>query len=51
MKHMHKFGIQISTSMEHVLQLNKENDNRFWRDATDKEMGAVDPSFTDLEEG
>ena len=36
-----KFGLEVPRSVAHALQLDKENNNDFWRCAIDKEMSGV----------
>jgi hypothetical protein len=33
-----KFGIEVPTSVDHTLEINKRNGNTFWADAISKEM-------------
>ena len=37
----HKYGIEVRTSVEHSLELDRKNGNTFWADATKKEMKNV----------
>ena len=46
----HKFGIEVPSSVEHSIQLDKRNNNNCWRDAIRKEMGNVRVAFQILEE-
>ena len=41
----HKFGIEMPKSVEHALELDKQNGNTFWYDAIQKEMKNVKIAF------
>ena len=47
----HKYGIEITTSIEHAKQLNEKNDNTFWMDVLTKEMTNVSKFFDFLPKG
>ncbi len=40
-----KFGIEVPTSVDHALELDKKNGNTFWADAIAKEMKDVRIAF------
>ena len=46
-----KFGIQVPSSVEEALRLDKENNNTFWSDAINKELSNVIIAFKLLNEG
>ena len=46
----HKFGIDIPTSIKHALEIDRINQNNFWRDALELEMMNVGIAFDILEE-
>ena len=48
-KTSHKCGIEMSTSVEHAIELDRQNGNRLWQDALEKEMFAVGVAFHILE--
>ena len=37
----HKYGVQVPTSVEEALELDKENNNSMWQDALKLEMGEI----------
>jgi hypothetical protein len=41
----HKYGINISTSLEHAYVIDKKNGDSFWKNAIDKEMHNVGVVF------
>ena len=45
----HKYGIEVPTSVEHSLELDKKNGNTFWTDAIKKEMKNVGVAFDILD--
>jgi hypothetical protein len=49
-KTTHKYGIEVPTSIEHSLAIDKENGNTLWRDALAKEMTELGVAFKVLEE-
>ena len=40
-KTMHKYGIEMATSVDHAYEVNKGNGNTLWRDTIKKEMTNV----------
>ena len=46
-----KFGLEVPRNVAHALQLDKENNNDFWKCAIDKEMSGVKVAFKFLEKG
>ncbi len=50
-KTTHKYGIEIPRSIEHGNQIDRTNDNTFWRDALAKEMHNVGIAFEILSSG
>jgi hypothetical protein len=44
-KRTHKFGIEVPTSWDDCVKLDKENDNTLWQDAVRKEMNNVRIAF------
>ena len=50
-KTTHKYGIEIPTSIEHAIELDRKNGNTFWQDALAKEMTNVGIAFEVLEQG
>ena len=49
-KTTHKYGIEIPTSVETALEIDRANTNTFWKDALAKEMTEVGVAFEVLEE-
>ena len=49
-KKTHKYGIEVPSSVEHALEIDKKNGNTLWRDAIAKEMYNVSVAFKILEE-
>ena len=47
----HKYGIEIPTSIDHVMEIDRKNGNTMWRDALALEMFNVGVAFEILEEG
>ena len=47
----HNFGIQVSKSVDESLAIDKENRNKLWYTAIQKEMKDVRVAFEDWEEG
>ena len=45
----HKYGIEIPTSWDHAVKIDRKNNNRLWRDAVAKEMKNVGVAFDVLE--
>jgi hypothetical protein len=43
-----KFGIEVPTSVDHALKIDKRNDNTLWADAIAKEMKDVHIAFNSL---
>ncbi len=41
----HKYGIELPTSVKHVIDIDCKNKNNFWQDALKKEMGNVCIAF------
>ena len=50
-KTTHKYGIQIPTSIDHAMEVDRKNGNTMWRDALALEMFNVRVAFEILEEG
>ena len=50
-KTTHKYGIEIPTSVDHAMKVNRKNGNTMWRDALALEMFNVGVAFEILEEG
>ena len=50
-KTTHKYGIEIPTNIKHAFEIDKANNNNFWRDAVAKEMTEVGIAFEVLEHG
>jgi len=46
-----KFGIEVPTSVDHALEIDKKNGNSFWADAIAKEMKDVRIAFQCLNDG
>jgi hypothetical protein len=46
-----KFGIEVSTSVDYALEINKHNGNTLWEDAIAKEMKDVRIAFKCLNRG
>jgi hypothetical protein len=46
-----KYGIELPTSVNHAMELDRKNKNTFWRDALAKEMLNVGIAFEILEDG
>ncbi len=46
-----KFGIEVSTSIDHALEIDKRNGNTLWADAIAKEMKDVHIAFKCLNPG
>ena len=42
-KTTHKYGIEVPTSISHAYEIDRKNNNTFWRDAIAKEMALVYP--------
>ena len=49
-KTTHKYGIEIPTSVEHVMEIDRRNGNTMWRDALALEMFSVGVACEILEE-
>ena len=47
----HKYGVRIPSTVEEAYEIDKMNNNTFWRDAIAKEMKNVSVAFEFLEEG
>ena len=45
LKKSHKFGVEITTSVEEACKLDKKNNNTLWLDAIKKEMNNVSIAF------
>ena len=50
-KTTHKYGIEIPTSVEHAMEIDRKNGNTMWRDTLALEMFNVGVAFEILEEG
>jgi hypothetical protein len=50
-KTTHKYGIEVPTSLEHALSIDKKNGNTLWRDALAKEMTEIGIAFEVLDTG
>ena len=51
LKHSHKFGIEIPTSVKDAFELDKKNGNTYWADAIASEMKIVRAAFKILLDG
>ncbi len=51
LKHMHKFGIECSRTVEDAIKIDKFNDKTIWADAIAKKMKNVQVAFNPLEDG
>ena len=49
-KKTHKFGIEIPTTVEQALEIDKKNGNTLWQDAINKEMKNVRVAFKVLDD-
>ena len=49
-KRNYKFGIRIPKTYKEAVEIDKENGNRLWQDAIDKEMAAVRVAFAVLDD-
>ena len=49
-KKTHKYGIELPKSVDHALEMDRQNDNHYWRDAIAKEMYNNSVAFKILEE-
>ena len=49
-KTTNKFGIEVPKTVERALQIDKENNNTFWTDAINKEVGTVKVAFDVLDD-
>jgi hypothetical protein len=49
-KTTHKYGIEIPTSVDNAMEIDRSNNNTFWKDALAKEMTEVGVAFEVLEE-
>ena len=50
-KASHNYLIEVPTSLDHVKKTDEINDNIFWMDAINKDMGKISVSFEILEPG
>ena len=50
-KTTHKYGIEIPTSVDHAMKIDRKNGNTMWKDALVLEMYNVGVAFEILEEG
>ena len=50
-KTTHKYGIEIPTSVDHAMEIDRKNGNTMWKDALVLEMFNVGVAFEILEEG
>ena len=50
-KTTHKYGIEIPTSVDHAMEIDRKNGNTMWKDALALEMFNVGVAFEILEEG
>ena len=48
-KTTHKYGIEVPTSIQHAIEIDRRNGDRTWQDAIDKEMSNVAVAFEILE--
>jgi hypothetical protein len=46
-----KYGIELPKTVKRALEIDRETETTFWKDAIQKEMGAVWKTFDILEEG
>ena len=49
-KKTHKFGIEVPSTVTEALELDRQNENNFWRDAIAKEMKNVRVAFQILDD-
>lgn len=49
-KKIYKFGIEVSTSVQHTFDLDRVNGNTFWKDKIEKEMKNVNSAFEDFKD-
>ena len=49
-KRTHKYGIEVPTSIEHALEIDRRNNNTLWQEAIAKEMYNVSVAFKILED-
>ena len=49
-KTTHKYGIEIPTCVKNAMEIDRSNNNTFWKDALAKEMTEVGVAFEVLEE-
>ena len=49
-KTTHKYGIEIPTGVENAMEIDRSNNNTFWKDALAKEMTEAGIAFEVLEE-
>ena len=47
----HEYGTEVPMSIEHAIEINKKNGNRFWQEAIELEMKNVAVAFEILEDG
>ena len=50
-KRSHKFGLELSKTLEEAYALDAKNGNTFWANATSKEMENVSVAFKVLPDG
>ena len=50
-KTTHTYGIEMPTSVDHAMEINRKNGNTMWKDALALEMYNVGVAFEILEEG
>ncbi len=50
-KATHKSGVDVPTSIEHAIRIDRQNGNTMWQDAVKKEMYNVSIAFQILSEG
>ena len=48
---IHKYGIEVSTSLKHADDIDSENKNTYWRDSIAKEMSSTGVASDALETG
>ena len=46
-KRTHKFGIEIPTSLEHAIEIDRRNGNTVWQDSVAKEIYNVEGCIQD----
>ena len=50
-KTTHKFGFEMPKTVKRAWEMDQENDNALWQDATAKEMSTIGVAFKILDDG